>query len=183
MASMSQSGSYPVAAFVLTLIGGILILLDGIYDAAVAAFVGSLVGAFFPGLGLLIIVLGIVALLFGIIILFGAVQMRSHPQSARTWGAVVLVLGLISIVGGGGFVLGLILALVGGILAIVWHPPMPAASGMGMGAPLTGGAAPPWNAPPPAAAPSGGRVCASCGSPNASGAQFCAKCGAPMGSS
>jgi hypothetical protein len=180
MASMSQSGSYPVAAFVLTLIGGILILLDGLYVAAIAAFIGSVVGAFFPGLGLLIIALGVIALLFGLIILVGAIQMHSHPQSAKTWGIIVLILALISFVGGGGFYLGAILAIVGGILAIVWHPPMPAPSGMGMGTPMAGGTAPQWNAPPPAAAPSGGgKVCASCGSPIAAGAQFCPKCGAP----
>jgi len=173
----SGSGqSYPSAAFILSLIGGIFILLGGIYEAVVFAILGSAFAGLFPGLGALFIALAVIALLFGLIVIFGAIQMRTHPQNARTWGIIVLLFGLFSVVGGGGFYLGLILALVGGILAIVWHPPAPA-----MGQP----GQPTWGQPTPMAqapqtAPAGQKFCSSCGSPNAAGTQFCAKCGAAM---
>lgn len=168
---------YPSAAFILSLIGGILIILDAIVVAAAAAIVGAAIAGVLPGLGALLIALAVVGLIFGIIILIGAFQLRSHPESAKMWGIVILILSLISFIGGGGFYLGAILGIIGGILALVWHAP-PA---MAMGQPQWG--APPPMAPPPAmggAPPAGQRFCASCGSPNAAGTQFCAKCGAAM---
>lgn len=163
--------SYPTAAFVLTLIGGILVILDGLYTAAIAAYVSSTVLNIIPGLSAILLALGIVALLFGLIMVVGAVKMRSNPESARTWGIIVLIISLISIIGGGGFIFGLILGLVGGILAIVWHRPTMAQpawgqpAGTAMGAPASSG---------------GPKTCSSCGSPNAAGTQFCAKCGAAL---
>lgn len=175
----SSGQSYPTAAFILSLIGGIFILLGGIYTAAITAIVGSAFFAFFPGFAALLIGLAVVALLFGLIIIFGAIQMKHHPESAKTWGIIVLVLALLSWLGGGGFFIGFLLALIGGILAIIWHPPAPMMGQPGQAA---------WGQPPPMASAPGGtpmaapgqKFCSSCGSPNAAGVQFCAKCGAAM---
>ena len=181
MAQPGYGPNYPSTAYILSLIGGILILIGGIIEAAPAAVVGSVVaGLGFGGFGALIIALGVIALLFGILVLYGALQLKNHPQTAKTWGILILVFSLLSFIGGGGFYIGAILGIVGGILALVWNPPAPAP---GYGQPMT--AAPGWGqppaaagAPPPAAA--GQKFCSSCGSANAPGAQFCAKCGAPM---
>jgi hypothetical protein len=167
--------SYPSAAFILTLIGGIFILLAGLAFAALAAIIGSLAISVVPAAGAILIAYAIVALLFGIIIIFGALQMRSKPQSAKMWGIIVIVLAIIALVTTtGGFFIGFILTLIGGIMAIIWHPPM-------MAQPAWGQPAAPMAAPgaPPAAAP-GQKFCGSCGSPNPAGAQTCAKCGAPL---
>jgi len=107
----------PTAAFALSLIAGILILINGIFIAAI----GAIIGAIFPGLGILFAVIGLV---FGIIVLVGAIMMWSNPDQHVAWGVIVLLFSLFSIVIGGGFILGLILGLVGGILAIVWKPPV-----------------------------------------------------------
>ena len=166
--------NYPMWGFVLTLIGGILILIDGLYTAIIYAIFGSIISSFFPGLGALFIALGIVALFFGLIIIIGAIRMRTAPQSAKMWGILVIVFALLSWVGGAGFFLGFILALIGGILALVWKPPM-------MAQPAWGQPAAPMPGAPPAAAPaSGQKFCGSCGSPNPAGAQTCSKCGAPL---
>jgi hypothetical protein len=177
--AMESPKAYPVAAFVVTLIGGILILLDGLYLLAVSAFVSTVSSAYgvsIPGVSGLFEALAAVGLIFGLIILIGAIMMWRNPSSAKMWGIVVILLGLISIISGGGFILGLILALVGGILALVWHPPA-AAQTAWSSAPTAPPAAPAGGAPP---AMGGARYCASCGSPNAANVQFCAKCGAPM---
>jgi hypothetical protein len=174
--------AYPNAAFILSLIGGILILLGSIADAVLLAIGASLAaGIGFGGFAALLIALAVIALIFGLLVLLGAIMLRNHPESAKTWGILILVFSLISFIGGGGFYIGAILGLVGGILAIVWTPP--AAPMMGqMGAPGGWTAAPPPSMTPGmgAAPMGGGKVCGSCGSANAAGAQFCAKCGAPM---
>ncbi len=174
--AMPSSKAYPTTAFILSLIGGIFILLGGIYTAAIYAFIGSALFDFFPGLGSLLIALAVVALIFGLIIIVGAVMLRSNPESSRTWGIVILLLSIFSWIGGGGFVIGFILALIGGILAITWHPPAVAQAAW-TSTPVAPAAPPMGGAP---AASSGQRFCASCGSPNAANVQFCAKCGAPM---
>ncbi|HTT73436.1 MAG TPA: zinc ribbon domain-containing protein [Thermoplasmata archaeon] len=179
--------SYPSGAHILSLIAGIFIILSGLVYIAV----GALVGSVFAGLGVAgaaVAALGAVALIFGVIIIYGAVQLRTHPSSSKTWGAIILILSLLSFVGGSGFFIGLILGLIGGILALVWKAPPAPMTGGQWGQPGTGAA---WGQPTAAAAPppaggaplapgQGQKFCSSCGSPNAPNATFCAKCGAPL---
>jgi hypothetical protein len=102
----------PTTAFIISLLGGIFIMLGGLVWAAV----GTLL-AVFLGLGFLLYAF----LAFGIVILVGAVMINSNPRSVHTWGIVILLLGIFSLVGitttfGG------ILAIVGGALALSWKP-------------------------------------------------------------
>ena len=188
MAQPGYGPSYPSTAYILTLIGGILILIDGFITAAAAAAVGAAFLGLVPGIAALLIAFGVIALLFGLVILYGALQLKNRPQSARSWGILILIFAIISFIGGGGFFIGAILALVGGILAMVWTPPAPApgyAQPYG-GQPMASAAPPAWGQPAaaPAAPPAGAvgqKFCSHCGSQNTSTAQFCAKCGAPMG--
>lgn len=147
---------YPSTAYILSLIGGIFILLAGLATAALYAAGAFLIFAFFPGLGALLIGLAVLALIFGVIIIYGAFRLKNHPESAKTWGVLILVLALLSWIGGGGFFIGFLLALIGGILALTWHPPaspQPAWNQQPM-APTMGGSNPPnWGGQPPAAPP------------------------------
>ena len=146
--------SYPGTAFVLSLIGGIFILLGGLVEAAIFAALGTAVISIFPGLGALLIALAVIALIFGLIIIIGAIMLRSKPESSKMWGAIILVLAIISLVGGGGFFIGFILALIGGILALIWHPPPQAQAAWGQPAPPMAPSTPPgWGGQPPAAPP------------------------------
>lgn len=98
------------AAFILSVIGGIIILINGLLVA--------LVGAFFVlfGVGILLIVLGLV---FGLVVLYAAFKLNSNPSEHVTWGVVIIVFSILSIVIGGGFFVGMILGLIGGVLALV----------------------------------------------------------------
>jgi hypothetical protein len=178
-------GSYPRIAYLLTLIGGLLIILGAIYNVYIGALVAGYFGAyaysgFYSGFLIIYLVFGVIALILGLLVLIGAMKLRSSPQTAKTWGVLILVFALISFVGDG-FYIGSVLALVGGILALIWTPGAP------MGQPAWGqpGQAQ-WGQPQqatwgqPTAPPMAGKMCASCGSPNASGAQYCAKCGAAL---
>lgn len=103
----------PNTAFILSLIGGIFVVLGGILWAALGTFL-----AFFTGLGFLLYAF----LIFGIIIIIGAFMMNSNPRSTTTWGIVILILGIISLIGVV-TALGGLLAIIGGALALSWKPP------------------------------------------------------------
>ncbi len=113
----------PTAAFVLSLIAAIFIILNG----ALIAALGAILFAFFPGLGILIAAVGLV---FGIVVLVGAIMLWTNPSKHVGAGVIVLLFSIFSLVIGGGFILGFILGLIGGILGIVWKPPAPMAPGM-----------------------------------------------------
>ena len=100
----------PIAGFVISLIAGIIILINGLLISTISAFVFWTLGM---GLSTILIALG---LLFGILVIVGAVLMY---RGARVAGGVLVILfGLFSIVIGGGFIIGLILAIVGGALGL-----------------------------------------------------------------
>jgi len=119
-------GEEPTAAWILSLIGGILGLLGyllvlglALASLGAAAAEAEQYNAEVPGLGL---AGGALAALCGwfviahIIIIIGALKIKSgEPSSVRTGGILVLIF---SILGGGN-----ILALIGGILALTWKPP------------------------------------------------------------
>ncbi|HTT15976.1 MAG TPA: DUF6114 domain-containing protein [Thermoplasmata archaeon] len=136
--------SYPSTAFVLSLIGGIFILLGALAEAALIAIFGTVVFVFIPGLGALILGLAAACVLFALIIIVGAVMLRARPQSAKLWGAIIIVLSIVSIFGAlGGFFIGFILALIGGIMAVTWHPPPAPQAAWGTSP------TPPMGSPPP----------------------------------
>ncbi len=58
----------------------------------------------------------------GIVVLIGALMLYSRPKQAHMWGTLVLIFSIISLVSMGGFIIGAILGIVGGALAIAWKP-------------------------------------------------------------
>lgn len=44
------------------------------------------------------------------------------PAQKTAWGVVILVFSILSIVTGGGFIIGFILGIIGGALALAWKP-------------------------------------------------------------
>jgi hypothetical protein len=83
--------------------------------------VGMMPGmAFF---GALAAIFGILGVVFGILVIVGAVMINSgEPSRVRTGGILALIFSIISLLAGGGFFIGFILGLVGGILALTWKP-------------------------------------------------------------
>lgn len=111
---MTENGGKPTGAFVVSLLGGIFILLGGI----VLALFGGIATLAIGGVGALIGAAGIAT---GIVVIVGAVLMYSKPSSSTAWGVVILVLSIVSWVTAlGGFVIGFLLGLIGGILGIVY---------------------------------------------------------------
>ena len=79
----------------------------------------SLVGGIVRGIG----TFGLVS---GVIVLASSVLLLTVPDQRRTWGVLILVFSVLSFLGLGGFVVGAILGIVGGILALRWKPPVQA---------------------------------------------------------
>ena len=62
------------------------------------------------------IVIGVIS---GAIIVLSAVMMSSRPSESPKWGVIVLVFSILSLFGMGGFLIGAVLGIAGGTLAIV----------------------------------------------------------------
>lgn len=126
----------PTGAFVLSLIGGIFLILG-----AMIWFVVGALFSFFPTLGLGFATLGTIGLVLALIVIVGGVMMFMKPEQHTAWGAIILILSFVSIpFTFAGVIIGFILTLVGGILGLVFKPTpmMPTAA-----------YAPPPMAPPP----------------------------------
>jgi hypothetical protein len=125
----------PTAAFVLSLIGGIFILLGGgmmsmlgyEFRGMMSSYGGWGYGMMKPSFGMMGLAfgaMGILGLVFGVIVIISAIMLNSKPQEHTTWGTLIVIFSVLSIVGSamGGFGIGLVLGLVGGVLAITWKP-------------------------------------------------------------
>jgi uncharacterized membrane protein len=128
----------PTAGFVLSLIAGIFILING----ALLGFVGSFLSGLdmtgvisqyaseapqeaAAGLAVASMVLyGLMAvgIIFGILVLVGSLMVYRNPAHKTAWGVIILVFSILSFVTGGGFLIGFILGIIGGALILAWKP-------------------------------------------------------------
>lgn len=167
-------GDKPTAAMVLSLIGGIFVILGG----AFLAFAGSLIGSFnvtgAASASATVLALGIVGVIMGLIMVVGGFMMHSKPTSAKMWGVIVLILAIISWVTAiGGFFIGFLLGLIGGILALTFKPSMAPGA---MPPPMMSSSMPMGSAP----MGSMGMTCKNCGASIPAGATRCPSCGANL---
>ena len=131
-----SSTEKPTVAFVLSLIGGLLVLLGGAVRSMIGFYwFGGMMPGFggrwggmmgYPSFGMLrglSLLSGLLGLVFGVLIVVSAIMLNSKPQAHTTWGTLIMIFSVLSIFGGmGGFGIGLILGLIGGVLAITWKP-------------------------------------------------------------
>ena len=106
--------------FVFSIIGGILILLRGVVRITVGDFI-TFVGSdevrhrFLAGIALNII--GGIAVVFAVLIIVGAYLIYTGMEMSGA--VIVIIFSVLSIFVGSGWLIGLILGLIGGILALV----------------------------------------------------------------
>jgi hypothetical protein len=128
----------PLTPFILSLIGGILILLGGVTgslwfifgNASFGGF-GHMMSGFMDGWhGMMgsygfstgfMTGLSLIGLVSGTIVIIGAVMLNIRPAEHAMWGTVILVFSTISFVSMGGFFVGAILGIIGGAFAISWR--------------------------------------------------------------
>ena len=118
----------PYAAFVLSLIGGILILVSGLVGFIWLSWpVWGGWGMGMMGRGMMWgwmpwfwTVFPAVGLVSGAAVITSAFMFYNKSGQAQTWGVILLVFAIISLLSTGGFLVGALLAIVGGILALTW---------------------------------------------------------------
>jgi hypothetical protein len=106
--------------FAFSLVGALLIFLRGLVRMIrgdVIPFIGSdeFKRRFLAGIAFN--VLGGIAIIFAIIIIIGAILIFNHMEVAG--GTIVIIFSLLSILVGSGWLIGLILGVIGGILAFL----------------------------------------------------------------
>jgi len=132
--------SKPVAAFALSLVAGVFILLGSVVMSMFAlgfpgmmmggtesmqvgtGMTGSMMGgmmvSWMLGSVAVLVVFGIAS---GIMVILGAVMLYTRSAENHLWGAIILAFSLVSILGSmGGLLVGLVLGMLGGILALTW---------------------------------------------------------------
>jgi hypothetical protein len=118
-------GEKPTAAFALSLIGAIFIILGGLVYVALGAWLGSAIDFIgLGGWGYSLMIFGVLGLVWGILTLIGAIMINSgEPSKVKTGSILVLIFSIISWVGAlGGFFIGFLLGLIGAILGLTWKP-------------------------------------------------------------
>ena len=132
-----------VAPFVLSLIGGVFILLGAIVTSifafgsptiigSMSSSMGGMMGGTNGEMGMGIMfgammgvypIFSVIALASGALVILGAVMLYSRPSEKDLWGTVIITFSTLGILGGmAGFVVGLVLGIVGGTLALAWNP-------------------------------------------------------------
>jgi len=107
---------YSSAPFWLSVIGGLIILIEGI----LIAVAGPVLLMGFIDLGLGALIFGLVVIVHGIIIMWAAYSLRSNPARHVMYGAIIVIFSVLALVlAGGGFVIGSILGIIGGAWAIM----------------------------------------------------------------
>jgi len=134
--TQQRTTAVPKTGSILALVGGILIMLTGSLLVLVSTFIlphlnfsnltvpQGLTSASMPALISGVVgVMGTFGLVSGIIVLVSAVLLLANVGPRNTWGILILVFSVLSFLGLGGFVIGAILGIVGGILTLRWKPP------------------------------------------------------------
>jgi len=125
--------SMHATAFILSLIGGLVIVIGGVIATFLLSF-GSPYGTYYGmGPGMMggygfygfgsgwMIGFSLVGLVSGIIVVVGAIMLNVRPAEHVTWGILVLIFSLISFIGMGGYVIGGILGIAGGAVALSYR--------------------------------------------------------------
>ncbi len=128
----------PVVPFILGLLGGVLILLGAFVMSMFAFGTGNMMGMMGMGMmsgttagssGVMAMMMGysfafaIVGLASGAHVILGSVMLYNRPSESQIWSAVILAFSLLSILGSmGGFMVGLVMGVLGGTFGLVWKP-------------------------------------------------------------
>jgi hypothetical protein len=129
----------PTTAYILSLIGGSIVLLYNVVTLAWFGLSGPYWGGFggfmsgmmdgyhdfmggYSGSYEFFAVISIVGLVSGILMIVGAAMLRARPMEHVMWGTVILVFSVVSFVGMGGFFIGAVLGIIGGAFALIYRP-------------------------------------------------------------
>lgn len=116
--AVSETGSS--SAFALSLVGGILIIFGSILMGLLFSYFQMWMNGMMGGMMGTMMTGGFfgISLIAGILVILGAVMMNTRPQETTLWGIVVLVFSVIGFTGMGLSIIGAIIGIIGGAMAI-----------------------------------------------------------------
>ncbi|WP_069806713.1 hypothetical protein [Vulcanisaeta thermophila] len=127
-----QTQARPSTAYVLSLIGSILMLISAVVElAALIMFsvvpyhrFGYMPMPFIFGMGAVLIVLGIVGIIISALALYFSLRLNKvgDVNAVHSTGIILLVLSIIGLFVANGFIVGFILLLIGSVMAMTWKP-------------------------------------------------------------
>lgn len=143
--AQSSAANYPSTAYVLSLVAGVLITLGGVltsfwtyswlsrWDEAPPPYISRIpssgimphwdnrVLAPLTFVKLTFTTVALLSVVSGLVILAAALLLRSRPKEHTTWGSLILIFSILSIFGTGGFLIGAVVGIIGGALALTWR--------------------------------------------------------------
>ncbi len=135
--------AFPGAASIFAIVGACFMILAAMLILAVSAFVvPHLNDSFFNGtwnfnstghpipihnipgfVGSVLTGVGLFGLVSGLVVLGSGIMVRIHPEQSSVFGVLVLIFSVLSFFGSGGFVIGAILGMIGGVMILRWRRP------------------------------------------------------------
>ena len=125
----------PSISFILSLIGGLIILVGSLVNIVWYALGSSTLGPYGGMMGGYHGMMGnfgvsnsymtafsVVGLVCGTVVVIGAIMLNTRPTEHSTWGVLILVFSAISLIGMGGWFVGAFLGIIGGAFALSWRP-------------------------------------------------------------
>jgi len=125
----------PTTAFTLSFIAGILILINGAILGPLSLFLTKTIQEYIPveimtwevkaGLTIastILYALMIPGIFMGIIVIVSSLLLYRSKVHVGFWGIMILLVSILSFTIGGGFVIGALLGIAGGIIALTWKP-------------------------------------------------------------
>jgi uncharacterized membrane protein YjjP (DUF1212 family) len=110
---------YPRTAFWLSAAGAVLILIQGVAFIFVLSIWSTI--EYGGWLGLADVILGIIMIIAAMIIGSAAASLVTSPQYKVAGGSTIAIASFFALFLGGGYVIGSVLGIIGGLLAIIWR--------------------------------------------------------------
>ena len=107
-------------AFMLSLIAGILIISNTVLLGIATTWFPEMIPTL-PGTTAndttILYQLTVIGLICGILVLLGAILLQIKPVHRKIWAIMIIVFSIPSVLTGGGFIIGFILGIIGGVFA------------------------------------------------------------------
>ncbi len=122
-------------AYIVSLVGGLIILITSIINVVwyssgapnfggYGSFISGIMGGYHNFMGTygssygFQAAISLVAVICGVIVVMSSINLRLNPRQRMIWAIVIIVFSVVSFVGMGGFFIGAILGIVGGLFVI-----------------------------------------------------------------
>ncbi len=122
-------------AYIVSLVGGLIILITSIINVlwyssgapnfgGYGSFISGLMDGYHTFMGTygssygFLAGISLVAVICGVVVLMSAINLRLNPRQQMIWAIVIIVFSIVSFVGMGGFFIGAILGIVGGVFIL-----------------------------------------------------------------